>query len=200
MKWFSVIVLSGLTVLVFSSCDGKEADATSQGQAAAAGEEEGEGCLGDCEGDQPVPPDMTAAVTKDDPSGVYGAGIQLTDFTKISEILAKPEEFEGKRVLVQGEAVGVCTKRGCWVDIKGDEPFAKIQVKVDDGVIVFPATCIGKKVVAEGTVEKLTIPEERHKEIMKARAEKKGEEFDPASVSGPMIVWRIHGVGARIES
>jgi hypothetical protein len=38
----------------------------------------------------------------------YGQEITLTETVKVSEILGNPENFEGKKVLVEGTIVNVC--------------------------------------------------------------------------------------------
>ncbi len=158
---------------------------------------EGEtGCLGDCEEGAAEAVAKTEALK---PTGVDGKGVTLTELTKISAILATPDDYLGKRVLVRGEAVGVCEKRGCWVELKSDHPYQSIRVKVEDGEIVFPMSCLGSEVTCEGIVQKLEFPVEKHREILKARADAKGETFDPASVTTPLVVWQIKGLGARIE-
>jgi hypothetical protein len=187
---------------------GKEADAGKTDVAHLEGET---GCLGDCS-EEAAPHDATAAaaaaaaavdievaVAKADPKGVYGMGLSLEEFTKISDILARPDEFEGKRVKIKGEAIGVCEKRGCWIELKGDQPFQSIRIKVEDGEIVFPMSSKGREVVAEGVLQKLVFPVEKHREILASRAKAKGEAFDPASVTEELVVWQIKGLGAQID-
>ena len=82
----------------------------------------------------------------------YGGELTLTEKTEISAILADAESFVGKKVLVEGTVVGVCAKRGCWMDISGDKEFEKIKIKVNDGEIVFPMEVKGKKALVEGEV------------------------------------------------
>ncbi|MBK8980025.1 MAG: DUF4920 domain-containing protein [Planctomycetes bacterium] len=172
--------------------------------AAAAGEQAGEpaegehaGCgSGDCTGDCGTASGAAADALV---AGGLGTGITMTEFTKISDILADPESFVGKRVLVKGVAVGVCESRGCWVQLKGDEEFQSLRVKVKDGEIVFPMSCLGQEVVAEGVWDKVVIPVETLREALKKQAEAKGETFDPASVTEPRIVWQLRGLGARID-
>ncbi|MBU0743151.1 DUF4920 domain-containing protein [bacterium] len=81
---------------------------------------------------------------------VYGKGVGEGDITKISTILAAPDEFAGKTVRVEGTAVGVCTHRGCWVTLASDQEEQTMRVKVEDGVIVFPKEIIGEHVTVEG--------------------------------------------------
>ena len=69
----------------------------------------------------------------------YGEALTLTELTPISAIHDAPEDFVGERVLVEGQVVAVCESRGCWIDVESDREYEKIQIKVDDGVIVFDA-------------------------------------------------------------
>lgn len=125
-------------------------------------------------------------------------GFTLADYTPISKILAAPADFEGKRVLVKGEAVFVCPTRGCFVTLKSDAENDKaLFVKVEDGEIVFPATIKGKPVEAEGIVEKVVTPEAKVREAAEAKAKKEGKEFDPASVKGDKVSWQLRGLAAK---
>ncbi len=160
------------------------------------------GCLGDCESEataEPKPAEV-AGIDRVDPKGAYGMGLTLTEFTAISTILADPQSFLDQKVLVRGEAVAVCTKMGCWVELKGDEPYQSLKVKVEDGEIVFPASCQGHEIVVEGVVQRLEYPVETHRKYLAAQAEQKGEAFDPETVTEPLVVWQLRGLGARIDS
>lgn len=134
-----------------------------------------------------------AAATK------YGKGISEGAPVKLSELMAKPDAYVGKVVKVEGLITEVCPKRGCWINVAGDEEFRTIKVKVEDGVIVFPLTDKGKKVVAEGTFRKMELTKEQAIARAKHEAEEKGTKFDPASVTGPVTVYQIQGTGAVVE-
>lgn len=82
----------------------------------------------------------------------YGREITATEKVKVSEILASPENFVGKTVLVEGTILNVCEKRGCWLELASDNEFESIRVKVEDGVIVFPMEAKGQKALVEGEV------------------------------------------------
>ncbi len=84
------------------------------------------------------------------------------------------------------------------MDIASDREFEKIQVKVDDGVIVFPLTARGHQARIEGVVEVLELTEEEAVEQGQHMAEERGEEFDPSTITGPQTTYRIRGVGAII--
>ena len=128
----------------------------------------------------------------------FGEKLTISEITKISEILAAPEQFVGKKVLVKGMVVDVCAKRGCWIYLASDKPFEKIQIKVLDGVIVFPMSARGKEALVEGEIEALKYSKEEAIAWLQHTAEEKGESFDPESVTSGMTVYRIKALGAEI--
>ena len=140
------------------------------------------------------------ALQKADPTGTYGEGVQLTEPVAIAAILKDPQAYEGKTVLIQGKVTDVCPNMGCWVDVAENDQSQPIRVKVEDGVIVFPLSAKGHTGMFEGVVEKMELTEEQAREWKAHEAEERGEEFDPATVTGPLTIWRIKGKGAKIES
>lgn len=121
---------------------------------------------------------------------VYGKGISLTEITKISTILANPESFENKKVLVEGLVTSVCEARGCWMFLASDKNFQEIKIKVLDGVIVFPMSAQGKMAKVEGVLEdsnNLDAYEKKNHKYSEKKHEKKEE---PA--------YRIRALGAVI--
>lgn len=128
-----------------------------------------------------------------------GKELTLTEKTKISEIITSPEEFLGKTVLVEGEVLDVCPAAGCWMELKSDDGEGKIKVKVRDGDIVFPMSAKGKKAVVEGTVYKIELTRDEAVEYYKHIAEETGREFDPSTVTGPVTIYQIRGLGAEIN-
>jgi hypothetical protein len=133
------------------------------------------------------------------PTKKYGKKISLKQVTKVSDILAAPEKFDGKKVLVEGTIVNVCKKRGCWMEIGSEKEFESIRFKVEDGVMVFPLDAKGKKTRAEGIVAVETYTKEELIEEGKKHAKESGEKFDEASITGPEINVKIMGEGAEIK-
>lgn len=128
----------------------------------------------------------------------YGEPLTLTSLTPIPEILATPQEYVGERVLVEGTVVDVCNTQGCWMDIAfGD---AEIQVKVDDGVIVFPLTARGSTALVEGVVEERNLTSEQAFAAAAHRAEEQGVPFDSTATYPATTIYRIRGIGALIRS
>ena len=127
-----------------------------------------------------------------------GEPLTVNQLTDVAEILARPQEYVGQRVLVKGQVTAVCAEQGCWMDILSGTGGDTIQIKVDDGVIVFPQDALGKQVLAEGTVEELQLTHEEAVAAAQHRAEEQGTKYDPASVTGPVTKYRIRGLGVQI--
>lgn len=112
----------------------------------------------------------------------YGAGVSKAPPVKISELLAQPDRYQGKVVRVEGLVTDVCAKRGCWMQLASDKEFQVLQIKVDDGVMIFPLDAKGKMASAEGVFTRLEIPPE------------------PGEASKqPRIGYRIQATGAVIR-
>lgn len=101
-----------------------------------------------------------------------GTGVTLKEATPIASITAKPSDFVGKTIRVDGVATAVCTHMGCWMAIapEGDLDAPTVRLKVEDGVIVFPVSAKGKKVSAEGVFEE--VKGEENKEAAGEHAKK----------------------------
>jgi hypothetical protein len=154
----------------------------------------------------------------------YGKPLTLKETTKISDILAKPDAYNGKRVKVQGPIVDVCSMKGCWIAIGSDKEFESIRFKVDEGVIVFPMDSKGLTATVEGVLtvtvlsvaDQIAAAEEMAKEAagkekgtgmgagagmghqMGAEAGKDKKPFDPKSIKGPKTVIMIKGEAAEV--
>jgi hypothetical protein len=128
-----------------------------------------------------------------------GNEITLTETTKISDILADPDSYVDKTVLVEGEILDVCPMMGCWMELKADDGEGMIKVKVKDGEIVFPTEAVGSTALVEGTVYKIELTHEKAIDHFEHIAEEKGEQFDPSTITGPMTIYQIKGLGAQIH-
>lgn len=127
----------------------------------------------------------------------YGQPLGLKDEVKVSDILAHPDQFAGKKVRVKGVVTDVCEERGCWIKIGADKQ--EIMFKVDDGVIAFPMAAKGGTVVAEGTVSKRVLSVEQQKAMCEKEAKALSKKADYSKVTGPKTLVRIEGLGAEIQ-
>jgi hypothetical protein len=140
----------------------------------------------------------------------YGAGVAIVEATPIAAIAARPDDFVGKTVRVEGEVKAVCAAAGCWMDLAADGGATggegggaagggTLRVKVDDGKIVFPVAAKGKRAAAEGVVEAIEMSREGYVAALRHEADETGVPFDEASVGpGPYRLVRIHGTGAEV--
>jgi len=128
-----------------------------------------------------------------------GAGVSLENKTAVSDILHNPEEYVGKKVLIEGEVLDVCKMAGCWMEISSGVDDRRIKVKVKDGEIVFPVESIGTNALVEGEVYKIELDKEKAITYYEHLAEENGEEFDPESVTGNVTLYQIKGSGAVLE-
>ncbi len=130
---------------------------------------------------------------------VFGERPNLKDTVKISQILDAPEKYLGKVIQVEGIVMDVCPMRGCWMKVKSDRKKENLFIKVNDGEMVFPMSARGKNTVIKGKLVKQVMPVKDVIEVEKARAEKKGEKFDPKSVKGPRTSYMFKPIGVVIQ-
>ena len=125
----------------------------------------------------------------------FGTAPTVSEPTPIAQLLAKPTDFQGKTVRVEGVVTGVCTMMGCWMALApADAPKGPaILIKVDDGVIVFPASARGKRATAEGVVERVGPADAEGREAAREHAENEGR----AKTDSPTS-WQIKATGAIV--
>ena len=136
---------------------------------------------------------MSAAVKK------YGKDLTLKETTKISDIYANPDAFNGKTVKVRGAIVEVCEMKGCWIALASDKEFQQMRFKVDDGVIVFPLDAKGLTATVEGVVTVTLESVADQLEHGKMMAEEMKKPFDPKTVKGPKTTIMIKGEAAEVQ-
>jgi hypothetical protein len=130
---------------------------------------------------------------------VYGKGVSAADTVLVSQVLSNPDTFVDKVVRVEGTAVSVCKHRGCWVELASDQEGETIRIKVQDGVIVFPAEIVGEQVMAEGVFTANQLDLETSKKVCAYEAEKAGEDFDPENVTQCVTLYQVTGTGAVVK-
>ncbi len=128
----------------------------------------------------------------------YGEPLELTETTSIADILADPTAYVGKKVRIEGRIKDVCPMEGCWMEVENEDGTKSLTVKVNDGEIVFKPESVGNQAVAEGEVYAIELTHEKAISYMAHLAEEKGEAFDSTSVTGPMTIYQIKGVGAEV--
>ena len=144
----------------------------------------------------------------------YGDGVTIEKAVAVETLLDSPDDYIGKTVRVDGVITGVCKKRGCWMQVTNPDTGNGVRIKVDDGVIVFPYTAMGKKASAEGVFEAITLTPEQvqaraeqqaaeHKHAEGESCEKSDPKKEGAGCDAPVQdnrIYMIHGTGAVIQS
>lgn len=128
----------------------------------------------------------------------FGVPVDMALIEPVSSIMATPDEYLEKMVAVEGTIVAVCAKRGCWLDMASDKQFEKLRIKVKDGDMVFPLNAKGRKALAMGKLKKIALSLEKTISYRKHQAEEDGSDFDPASVTEPLVFYQLVPVGVRI--
>ncbi len=121
-----------------------------------------------------------------------GAGVTLKEATTVAALVNHPDQYVGKKVRVDGVVTAVCQAMGCWMAIaaedKADAP--TVRIKVEDGVIVFPASAKGRKVSAEGVFEAIAANDPHGNEAADEHARK-----DPKASAK----YQLKGTGAVLR-
>ena len=131
-----------------------------------------------------------------------GGGVTLKDATPIAAITAKPADFVGKTIRVDGVATAVCTHMGCWMAVapEGQPDAPTVRLKVEDGVIVFPVSAKGKKVSAEGVFEEVKTAEDKEAAAEHAKHQAASKHDPNASHDAAKHATRTdHGAGKQYQ-
>ena len=128
----------------------------------------------------------------------FGVPVDETAQVNISTLLAKPAEFLDQNITVSGMIVGVCSKRGCWMELASDAKFEKLRIKVKDGDMVFPLTAKGKVALATGKLKAIQLDLKQTQQHKAQLAKRNGKTFDPATVTKPMAIYQLAPVGVKI--
>lgn len=140
----------------------------------------------------------TTAVAGD--VATYGEELGDTDIVPISSLYETPDDYVGKTVKVEGRVIGVCAKRGCWMELASDEEFQSLRIKVTDGVIVFPMEAKGQVAVAEGVFTRIEIPAASDPAHSCAKEHEGGEHAESEHSScQPSSAYMVMGTGAEIR-
>ena len=144
----------------------------------------------------------------------YGDGVTIEAAVPVETLLASPDDYIGKAVRVDGVITGVCKKRGCWMQLTDPDTGNGVRIKVEDGVIVFPYTAMGKKASAEGVFDAVTLTPEQvearaaqqaaeHQHAEGESCDKTDPEQEGAGCDAPVQdnrIFMIRGTGAVIYS
>ena len=89
------------------------------------------------------------------------SGKNAISVQKLENTLKTKKEFSGK---IEGEVIGVCKKKGCFLTLKREGQNEPIMVRFKDYGYFVPTDLVGKTVVLEGKakVKELTVKQLQH--------------------------------------
>jgi hypothetical protein len=135
-------------------------------------------------------------------AGIRGAGPEtfgvapaLNEVTPLTNVIARPMDFEKKTVRVEGVVTAVCQMMGCWLALAAtDAPQSPTMlVKVDDGVIIFPISARGRRATVQGVIQRIGAGDAEGQEAAREHAEQAGR-----SQSASNVRWQLKATGAIV--
>ena len=127
-----------------------------------------------------------------------GKPLTLKDPVSVSTLLAHPDDYSGKTVLVKGKISAVCQMMGCWMDLTDAGGTQRIHIDVGHDSFQIPKDASGKTVLAEGRFTKSELTREQAIERAREEAADSGRKFDPTQIRSGTTIFEIHGTGAII--
>ena len=144
---------------------------------------------------QPTEKDKTEAI----PATSYlkrGAAIGSATKVSLANVLASPEKFSGKTVLIEGIVVRSCKMEGCWAEIAPDKDSAKsVRVKMKDHAFFIPLQSAGSYARAEGTVTVKTLSKAEVDHLVN----EDGAKFDNRNADGSVTEVSFEATGIELK-
>lgn len=135
----------------------------------------------------------TVTGKKVDDGFVYGNDLSSdVQSTLLSDLIANPENYEGKTISVSGSITDVCQAMGCWMKISDGNNEIMVQTLHK---FFLPKDAVGGNAVTEGKFKMTEISEEHAKEMTK---ESLNPKVKPEDIKGPQKVYVIQATGVKI--
>lgn len=131
-----------------------------------------------------------------DVGAVYGTEFKIKKPLKGSDFIKKTDKVGNKvDMQIQGEVLDVCSKKGCWANVKLDNGVVVFVKMKDYGFFLPMEGLVGKKVVLDGQgyKEVFSVEELQH---YAADAKKSQEEID--AITEPETKYRFTAKGIQV--
>ena len=122
----------------------------------------------------------------------YGAPIKATNPIALSAAIKQLDARATAPVLVEAKVDKICVVKGCWLGLVNDKDDVRVTFK--DYAFFVPPSLIGKTVVVEGVLEKVTMSLEETKHYVKDAG------GDPSTVTTPRVEYRIVASGVAVKA
>lgn len=126
-------------------------------------------CTGDCANHvhRGEPRENTNPVAVAAGVETFGATPSGAASVDVEEIFARPNDFQGRVVRLDGTVERVCQRMGCWMELHAGA--RTLRVPMAGHAFFLPRDCAGKRASVEGTIQVAELPAE-----MRAHLESEG--------------------------
>ena len=77
---------------------------------------------------------------------------------EFASLIANPESYIGKNIVVEGKVVHVCTETGKKLFIVGENPDIRLYVAAGENISKFPMELLGNNITVEGVITRVGGP------------------------------------------
>lgn len=121
----------------------------------------------------------------------YGAPITMKNPVSLETAVKQLDGKSAATVLVESKVDKICQVKGCWLGLKSAS--SDMHVTFNETFFV-PPSLIGKTVLVEGKLAKVTMTLEETKHYVKDAG------GDPASVTQPRVTYQLVATGVEVKS
>ncbi|QDU68645.1 DUF4920 domain-containing protein [Engelhardtia mirabilis] len=124
---------------------------------------------------------------------VYGGDVDETTPIAAADLLARAEAFDGQTVVVEGTVDAACTKKGCWMIVKGGDE--EMRVRFQDYAFFVPIESAGRTARMEGVFSIVETPEADVKHLL----EDAGKHEEAMAHVGSVREFQLMATGVRMR-
>jgi Domain of unknown function (DUF4920) len=122
----------------------------------------------------------------------YGSPIKGKDPVSLQVAIKQLGNAGTANVLIESTVDKVCVVKGCWLGLTDAKSDARVTFK--DYAFFVPSSLIGKRVIVEGKLEKVTMSLDETRHYVKDAG------GDPATVTQPRLEYRIVASGVQVKT
>jgi hypothetical protein len=74
---------------------------------------------------------------------------------EFASLIANPDDYVGKNIVMEGKVVHVCTETGKKMFIVGENPDIRLYVAAGENISKFPMDLLGSEVIVEGVITRV---------------------------------------------
>jgi hypothetical protein len=121
----------------------------------------------------------------------YGAPITMNSPVTLEAAIDQLQDKSSATVLVEGQVGAICKAKGCWIGLKSMS--GEVHVTFKDYAFFVPPTLLGKTVLAQGEIKKVTMTLEQTRHYVKDAGS------DPATVTEPRAHYELTASGVQVK-